>query len=100
MSNEKREYIQNIKSKLCNNEKLTYAEIHTIIAALSGSKECFQEPYYELVYHDRYDRIERRIMNPTKTLTYRTDYGGINIAEDSFDLTFRRIIHEEDMNNA
>lgn len=96
MSNEKCEYIQNLKSKLCNNDKLTYAEIHTIIAALSESKECFQEPYYELVYHDKYDRIERRVMNPTRTLTYRTDDLRVKIAEDRFDLTFRRIVHEED----
>lgn len=96
MSSEKCEYIQNMKSKLCNNEKLTYAEIHTIIAALSESKECFQEPYYELVYHDKYDRVERRVMNPTRTLTYRTDCGGVNIAEDQFDLTFRRIVKEEE----
>lgn len=96
MTIEKCDYIENVKFKLLNNEKLNDTEIHAIIAALHESKECFQEPYYELVYHDKYDRIERRIMNPTKTLTFRTDSRGINIAEDHFDLTFRRIVHEEE----
>ena len=100
MNSEKFDYIENIRQKLFNNEKLTYAEIHTIISALHESKECFQEPYYELVYHDKYDRVERRIMNPTRTLTYRTDDLRVKIAEDHFDLTFRRIVHEEDTNNA
>lgn len=96
MNIEKCDYIENVKFKLLNNEKLNDTEIHTIIAALSESKECFQEPYYELVYHDKYDRVERRIMNPTRTLTYRTDDLRVKIAEDHFDLTFRRIVHEED----
>lgn len=96
MSSEKLDYIESIRLKLLNNESLNDTEIHAIIAALHESKECFQEPYYELVYHDKYDRVERRIMNPTRTLTYRTDSIGINIAEDHFDLTFRRIVHEEE----
>ena len=96
MNSEKFDYIENVRLKLLNNEKLSDAEFLTVIAALYESKECFQEPYYELVYHDKYDRVERRVMNPTRTLTYRTDSMGVNIAEDHFDLTFRRIVHEED----
>lgn len=96
MIDAKFDYIENIRLKLLNNEQLSDAEFRTVIAALYESKECFQEPYYELVYHDKYDRVERRIMNPTSTLTYRTDGVGVNIAEDHFDLTFRRIVHEEE----
>lgn len=94
MSNEKLDYIENIRLKLLNNERLTDAEFRSVISALYESKECFQEPYYELVYHDKYDRVERRIMQPVRSYTYKTDEIGVTIKEDMFDLKFRRIIKE------
>lgn len=96
MNSEKCEYIQNMKYKLITNEKLNPADIHTIIAALSESKECFQEPYYELVYHDKYDRIERRVMTPVRSYTFKTDEIGVVIKEETFDFKFRRVVREED----
>lgn len=89
------DYIRDIERKLCNNVQLTDKEIRTVIAALRESKHCLQEPYYEVVYHDKYDNTESRIMNPVGS-SYRTpvtsDYV---VQEDYFELSFRRIISEE-----
>lgn len=60
-------YIRDIERKLCNNERLDGLEIRTVIAALRESKNCLQEPYYEVVYHDEYGKTESRIMNPVSS---------------------------------
>lgn len=91
-------YIENIQKKLANGIQLDGKEIHTVIAALRESKYCYQEPYYEVIYHDRYGNQEHRIMNP--------DYRGckkepcsddLYIIEDRFSVDFRRFVHEDDL---
>ena len=75
--------------------QLNQYEIHTIISALRESDHCFQEPYYEVTYHDKYDNTETRIMNPIASRII--DMDGYFIQEDRFDLNFRRIIREGDV---
>lgn len=86
-------FIKDITRKLCDNVKLNHQEIHIIISALRESNNCFQEPYYEIIYHDKYDNTETRIMNPIASR--KIDINGCAIQEDRFDLNFRRIIRDE-----
>jgi len=90
----KEDFIENITRKLYGNEQLNAYEIHTIVSALRESNHCFQEPYYEVIYHDKFDNTETRIMNPVSSREYE-DYMGCKIQEDHFDLRFRRIIQED-----
>lgn len=87
-------FINNITRKLCENVPLNPNEIHTIISALRESEHCFQEPYYEVIYHDKYDNTETRIMTPIASR--RMDMNGYSVQEDRFDLNFRRVIREDD----
>ena len=82
--------INNISRKLCEGIKLETNEIDTVIRALRESNHCFQEPYYEVIYHDKYDNTETRVMNPIATGII--DMDGCYIQEDRFELNFRRII--------
>ena len=88
-------FIKDITMKLCENVQLNQNEINTIISALRESEHCFQEPYYEVVYHDKYGNTETRIMNPVNSTISRHPSGEI-IKEDHFDLRFCRLIKEED----
>lgn len=90
---DKEGFIKDITRKLCENVQLNQNEIHTIISALRESEHCFQEPYYEVIYHDKYDNTETRIMNPI--VSRRMDMYGCSVQEDRFDLNFRRIIRGE-----
>ena len=85
--------IEDITRKLCENVRLNPNEICTIISALRESNHCFQEPYYEVIYHDKYNNTETRIMNPVASR--REDMNGYYIQEDRFDLCFRRIVQAE-----
>lgn len=87
-------FIKDITRKLCENVQLNQQEINTIISALRESEHCFQEPYYEVIYHDKYDNTERRIMEPISSR--RMDMDGYSIQEDRFDLNFRRIIRGDE----
>ena len=87
-------FIENITRKLCENVQLDQQEIHTIISALRESIHCFQEPYYEVIYHDKYDNTETRIMNPVASR--RMDMNGYSVQEERFDLNFRRVIRADD----
>ncbi len=87
-------FIKDITWKLCENIQLNQQEINTIISALRESGHCFQEHYYEVIYHDKYDNTETRIMNPVDSR--RMDMDGYFIQEDRFNLNFRRIIREGD----
>ena len=87
--------INNITRKLCENVQLDQQEIHTIISALRESIHCFQEPYYEVIYHDKYDNTETRIMNPVDSRINQMPSGEF-IQEDRFDLSFRRMVRKED----
>ena len=90
----KEELINDITRKLCENVKLNPNEINTIRRTLRESNHCFQEPYYEIVYHDKYDNTETRRMNPVASR--KIDMGDYSIQEDRFDLNFRRIVREEE----
>lgn len=87
-------FINDITRKLCENVQLNPNEIHTIISALRESEHCLQEPYYEVIYHDKYDNTETRIMNPIASR--RMDMNGYSVQEDRFDLNFRRVIWRDD----
>lgn len=89
-------FIKDIIKKLCENVQLNQNEIHTIISALRESEHCYQEPYYEVIYHDKYDNTETRIMNPVASRRSRGIDGGYSIQEDRFDLNFRRIIRGDE----
>lgn len=90
---DKEGFIKDITRKLCENVQLNPNEISTIISALRESEHCFQKPYYEIIYHDKYDNTETRIMNPIASR--RIDMDGYSIQEDRFDLNYRRVIWEE-----
>lgn len=92
----KEDFIRDITRKLCENVQLSPQEINTIISAIRESEHCFQEPYYEVIYHDKYDNTETRIMNPVNSTTSRYPTGEI-VREDHFDLHFRRIIQKDDI---
>jgi len=87
-------FIEDITRKLCGNVQLNPNEIHTIISALRESEHCFQEPYYEVIYHDKYDNTETRIMNPVASRII--DMNGYAIQEDRFELNFKRAIRVDD----
>lgn len=87
-------FIKSISQKLSLGCQLNPSEIDTIISALRESNHCFQEPYYEVIYHDKYDNTEHRIMN--LVASRRIDMDGYSVQEDRFDLNFRRIIREGD----
>lgn len=91
---DKEGFIHDITRKLCGNVQLNQQEIHTIISALRESEHCFREPYYEVIYHDKYDNTETRIMNPVDSR--RIDMDGYYIQEDRFNLNFRRIIRGDE----
>ena len=87
-------FINDMIRKLCENVQLNSHEIHAIVSALRESNHCFQEPYYEVIYHDKYDNTETRIMNPVTSR--RIDMDGYFIQEDRFDLVFKRIIRGDE----
>jgi hypothetical protein len=94
----KEEYIRDIERKLCNNERLDGQEIRTIVAALRESKSCYQEPYYEVIYHDQYGKTESRIMNPDYRSCKKEPFeNGIYLLNDKFSVDFRRLVREEDL---
>ena len=91
---DKEGFIKDITRKLCENVQLNQQEIQTIISALRESNHCFQEPYYEVIYHDKYDNTETRIMNPVDSKISMLPSGEL-IQDDRFDLRFRRFIKKE-----
>lgn len=88
-------FINDISRKLCSGVLLKTSEIDMIIRALRESNNYLQKPYYEVIYHDKYDNTETRIMNPTTSRKVDMDEFGYSIQEDRFDLNFRRIIRGE-----
>lgn len=88
---DKYNYIINIERKLTNNEPLTAIELRSVITALRESTQCFQEPYYEVIYHDEVDNTETRIMSPiySNTMPFDEDH---DIQDDCFELRFKRIV--------
>lgn len=94
----KEEYIQNIQRKLANGIRLDGLEIRTVIAALRESKYCYQEPYYEVIYHDKYGKQESRIMNPDYRSCKAEPFdNGVYMLDEKFSIDFRRLVREEDL---
>ena len=84
------EVIRRIQRKLCNGERLEDFEIKCCMTALRKAGDCKQVPFYEVVYHDEYDRQEHRIMEPVD-ISYKDD-GHIRMRRDRFELYFNRIL--------
>lgn len=88
--NVKDDFIIKVKRKLCEGIRLNDFEIRCIISALMKERGVTQEPFYELIYHDEYDRQESRIMNPVYQELLERD--GYCLQRDVFELNFQRII--------
>ncbi len=82
--------IKDIRHKLVDDTPLTDYQKECIIYALNKVRDVRQVPYYEVVYHDEYDRTERRIMEPTSVRL--KDDGNIKIRQDHFELFFNRLL--------
>ena len=84
------EFIEMILRKLCQGVKLDEYEIECVSAALRKANDITQEPYYEVVYHDEYNRTEHRIMNPVDSKS--VDHGDYISQRDRFEVNFNRCI--------
>lgn len=94
MTNWNEEYfIEKIQKKLCEQQPLNENEIRTVITALRKAHNYTQTPYYEIVYHDEYDRQERRIMNPTShSCGIVPGNEEMLLTSDGFEIHFNRIV--------
>lgn len=95
MNWEKDELISNLKDKLTRGERLNEVEISSVISALIKAKGYTQKPYFEIVYHDKFDRKERSIMQPEFTRIIHED-GFIKVIQ-RFTVEVKRFITEEEM---
>lgn len=95
---DREDFIRKIEIKLCSQETLDPWEIKTIIAALRESNQCYQEPYFEVVYHDKYGKCQSRIMNPEYHSESKEMPGGdVYIVSERFSIDFNRLVRKEDM---
>lgn len=95
---DREEFIREIERKLSGQEPLSPSEIKTIIAALRESNQCYQEPYYEVVYHDKYGKCQSRIMNPEyQSKTKEMPGGDVCIVSERFSIDFNRLVREGDL---
>lgn len=95
MNWEKDKLISNIKEKLTRGERLNEVEISSVISALIKAKGYTQKPYFEIVYHDKFDRKERSIMQPEFSRIIHED-GFIKVIQ-RFTVEVKRLITEEEM---
>lgn len=95
MNWEKDELISNLKGKLTRGEQLNEAEISSVVSALIKAKGYTQKPYFEIVYHDKFDRKERSIMQPEYSRIIHED-GFIKVIQ-RFTVEVKRFITEEEM---
>ena len=95
MNWEKDELISNLKGKLIRGEQLNEVEINSVVSALIKAKGYTQKPYFEIVYHDKFDRKERSIMQPEFSRIIHED-GFIKIIQ-RFTVEIKRFITEEEM---
>ncbi|MBR4356315.1 MAG: hypothetical protein IKQ00_00165 [Butyrivibrio sp.] len=95
MNWEKDELISNLKDKLTRGERLNEVEISSVISALIKAKGYTQKPYFEIVYHDKFDRKERSIMQPEFSRIIHED-GFIKVIQ-RFTVEVKRFITEEEM---
>lgn len=95
MNWEKDELISNLKGKLTRGEKLNELEISSVVSALIKAKGYTQKPYFEIVYHDKFDRKERSIMQPEYSKIIHED--GFIRVKQRFSVEINRIVSEEEM---
>ncbi len=82
--------INKIEHYLANDMPLTEYQKECIIYALNKVRDLRQVPYYEVIYHDEYDRTERRIMEPVSMDIINN--GSTEMQRDHFELDFNRIL--------
>lgn len=87
--------IESIQRKLCNKNPLTENEIHMVMTALRKQYNYTQEPFYEVVYHDEYDRQERRIMNPISHSCNSLIDPDYMMISDGFEIHFNRLVQRK-----
>lgn len=87
--------IKSIQRKLCEQKPLTENEIYMVMTALRKQHNYTQKPYYEVVYHDEYDRQERRIMNPISHSCRSSIDLDYMIISDAFEIHFNRVVPRE-----
>lgn len=95
MNWEKDELISNLKGKLIRGEQLNEVEINSVVSALIKAKGYTQKPYFEIVYHDKFDRKERSIMQPEIFKIIHED--GFIRVKQRFTVEINRIVNEEEM---
>ena len=95
MNWEKDELISNLKGKLTRGEQLNEVEISSVVSALIKAKGYTQKPYFEIVYHDKFDRKERSIMQPEYSKIIHED--GFIRVKQRFSVEINRIVSEEEM---
>lgn len=93
---DREEFIREIERKLSSRVPLSCLEIKTVIAALRESKQCYQEPYFEVVYHDEYGKCQSRIMNPEyQSKTKEMPGSDVCIVSERFSIDFNRLVREK-----
>lgn len=95
MNLEKDKLITNLKDKLTRGEQLNEAEISSVVSALIKAKGYTQKPYFEIVYHDKFDRKERSIMQPEYSKIIHED--GFIRVKQRFTVEINRFVSEEEM---
>lgn len=95
MNWEKDELISNLKGKLIRGEQLNEVEINSVVSALIKAKGYTQKPYFEIVYHDKFDRKERSIMQLEFSKIIHED--GFIRVKQRFTVEINRIVNEEEM---
>lgn len=95
MNWEKDKFISTIKYKLTRGERLNEAEISSVVSALIKEKGYTQKPYFEIVYHDKFDRKERSIMQPEPPKIIHED--GFIRMKQRFTVEINRIVNDEEM---
>lgn len=95
MNWEKDKLISNLKDKLIRGEQLNEVEISSVVSALIKAKGYTQKPYFEIVYHDKFDRKERSIMQPEFSKIIHED--GFIRVKQRFSVEINRIVNEEEM---
>lgn len=87
--------ISNLRDKLTRGEQLNEVEINSVVSALIKAKGYTQKPYFEIVYHDKFDRKERSIMQPEFSKIIHED--GFIRVKQRFTVEINRIVNEEEM---
>ena len=79
---------------MLSGEQLNEVEISSVVSALIKAKGYMQKPYFEIVYHDKFDRKERSIMQPEYKIIHED--GFIKVIQ-RFAVETKRIITEDEL---